>query len=76
MERAIVPTRTSEERLSAVILWLCLVLQLTPCHLQKSLVVFHEAKAPCCLLIRLALNASVDNQNWHSTIPTDLTGTP
>ena len=58
MERAIVPTRPSEERLSAVILWLCLVLQLTPCHLQKSLVVFHEAKAPCCLLIRLALNAS------------------
>uniref|UniRef100_A0A0A9EM23 Uncharacterized protein n=1 Tax=Arundo donax TaxID=35708 RepID=A0A0A9EM23_ARUDO len=38
-------------------LCLCLKLQLTPCHLQKLVVVFHEARTSHWLL-RLALNAS------------------
>ena len=59
MEGEIVPARPSEESLSAMTLCLCLclTLQLTPCHWQKSVVVFHEPRAPCWLL-RLALNAS------------------
>jgi len=57
IDGVIVPVRPSEVRLSTVTLCLCLRLQLTPGHEQKSVVAFHAARTPAWLL-RLALNAS------------------
>uniref|UniRef100_A0A0A8YYZ9 Uncharacterized protein n=1 Tax=Arundo donax TaxID=35708 RepID=A0A0A8YYZ9_ARUDO len=42
-EGVMVPTRPAEERFSVNTLCLCLRLQITPGHWQKSSVVFHKA---------------------------------